>query len=83
MSEELKQQLAKGVQLAITAAGGKASQLAKKIGTSHQRVINWEKRDGKIPAEMVPIISVALGIARHDLRPDLYVVEQSYPQPAA
>jgi len=56
---------------AIEAAGSQDA-LARKLGTSQQRIWNWLHRDRRIPAEVVLPIERETGISRHELRPDLY-----------
>lgn len=68
---------------AVSIAGGQLA-LAKKIGTSQPRVWNWLNRDARVPAEFVLPIEHATGVSRHELRPDLYPVEESIgPEQAA
>lgn len=59
--------LALALREAILTAGGLRS-LARKIGTSHQAVAQWDR----IPAERVADVERATGIARQTLRPDLF-----------
>lgn len=66
----------KPLEKAVQAAGGQLA-LAKKLGTSQSRVWNWLNRDSRIPAEFVLPIERATGVSRHELRPDLYPVEES------
>ncbi|MDA9450028.1 MULTISPECIES: molecular chaperone TorD family protein [Bradyrhizobium] len=56
-----------GLDRAIDAAGGIA-ELARKIGISQPSVSNWTK----VPAQRVVAVEAATGVARNDLRPDLY-----------
>jgi len=67
---------------AVSVAGGQLA-LAKKIGTSQSRVWNWLNRDSRIPAEFVLPIERATGVSRHELRPDLYPLEDSVATEAA
>lgn len=67
---------------AVSVAGGQLA-LAKKIGTSQPRVWNWLHRDDRIPAEFVLPIERATGVSRHELRPDLYPLEDSVATEAA
>lgn len=64
---------------AILIAGGQVA-LAKQLGTSQARVWNWLNRDSRIPAEYVLPIERATGVSRHELRPDLYPVDDSVPE---
>ena len=57
----------RGLCQAIDAAGGVA-QLARRIGIAQPSVSNWTR----IPAERVVAVEAATGVARRDLRPDLY-----------
>jgi DNA-binding transcriptional regulator YdaS (Cro superfamily) len=52
---------------AVRVAGSMRA-LARTIGTSHQAIANWDR----VPAERVPDVERATGVARHRLRPDLY-----------
>ncbi|MGL4242453.1 MAG: Cro/CI family transcriptional regulator, partial [Beijerinckiaceae bacterium] len=57
-----------GLQKAISAAGGVAA-LARKLGIAQPSVSNWTR----VPADRVASVEAATGIARGDLRPDLFV----------
>lgn len=57
----------RGTKLAIDAAGG-VSHLAALLGVTKQAVSDWER----IPAERVLKVEQHTGVARGDLRPDLY-----------
>lgn len=59
---------------AVKVAGGQQA-LAKKIGVSQGHLWCWLNRDKRIPAERVLAIEAATGISRHELRPDIYPVE--------
>ncbi|UYW33655.1 transcriptional regulator [Methylorubrum extorquens] len=53
-------------------AGGQLA-LAKAIGTTQSNVWTWLKKSKRgTPAEWVIPIETATGIARYELRPDLY-----------
>src|SRR5689334_22187821 len=56
-----------GLQEAIRAAGG-IGELARRLGISQPSVSNWDR----VPAERVLSVEQATGIARGQLRPDLY-----------
>jgi TorA maturation chaperone TorD len=56
-----------GLREAIRAAGG-ISELARRLGISQPSVSNWDR----VPAERVLAVEAATGIARADLRPDLF-----------
>jgi DNA-binding transcriptional regulator YdaS (Cro superfamily) len=58
---------------AIEEAGGVA-ELARKLSISSQAVSQWDR----VPAERALEVERATGgaVTRHDLRPDLYPVEQ-------
>jgi TorA maturation chaperone TorD len=56
-----------GLQEAIRAAGG-IGELARRLGISQPSVSNWDR----VPAERVLSVEQATGIARAQLRPDLY-----------
>ena len=59
------------LQRAIKAAGGLAG-LAKPLGITVQAVSQWDE----VPALRVLAVERATGVSRHDLRPDLYPVEE-------
>lgn len=61
-----------GLELAIEAAGGSQSALARAINKKPQVVSYWCRVIGRVPAEHVPDVERATGISRHQLRPDLY-----------
>jgi DNA-binding transcriptional regulator YdaS (Cro superfamily) len=56
-----------GLRLAIEAAGS-VTALAKLIGMSQQALSEWRR----VPAHRIRQIEAATGIAREQLRPDLY-----------
>lgn len=56
---------------------GSQSAFARLIGRAQQTVNDW-LRDGRpLPAEYVLTVEAATGISRHELRPDLYPVEDA------
>ena len=57
---------------AIKIAGSQTA-LAKRIGTQQQNISYWLKK-GRPPAEAAIAIERETGIARHRLRPDLFVL---------
>ncbi len=52
--------------------GGQA-ELAKRIGVSAQAISQWEE----VPPLRVLAVEAASGVSRHDLRPDLYPLEEA------
>jgi len=61
---------------AVTAAGSQ-TELARRIGVQQAHVWNWLNRSkGKVPGEHVIPIEKATGVSRHELRPDLYPIEE-------
>jgi DNA-binding transcriptional regulator YdaS (Cro superfamily) len=62
------------LQEAVQKVGGQKA-LGDLLETSQPRVWNWIHRDKKVPAEYVLKIERLTGVSRHDLRPDLYPVE--------
>lgn len=64
------------LQRAVTLAGSQTA-LAKLIGVQQAHVWNWLNRSkGKVPGEYVIPIEKATGVSRHELRPDLYPIEE-------
>jgi DNA-binding transcriptional regulator YdaS (Cro superfamily) len=66
---------------AIKTAGSQV-ELARRISKPdrpirQQHVWNWLRRDKKVPPEVVLDIERETGVSRHDLRPDIYPVEQA------
>jgi len=51
-----------------------AYRLAKMVGVKHQTIHSWRKA-GRVPAARVLAVEAATGVSRHDLRPDIYPVE--------
>lgn len=72
----------KAIEKAVERAGGQKA-LAVMIGTSQSHVWNWINRDCRVTAEFVLPIERATGISRHELRPDIYPVEDSIATTAA
>ena len=60
----------KALERAAEAIGG-FPVLAKKLGITRHAMYQWDK----VPANRVIPIEKATGIARHELRPDLYPAE--------
>lgn len=56
---------------------GVQSKLAAAIGTSQQNISNWLNGGKSLPAEFVLPTERATGISRHELRPDLYPIEET------
>jgi TorA maturation chaperone TorD len=56
-----------GLEKAIAAAGGVRA-LARLLGVSQPTISNWKR----VPAERVLSVEELTGVARHDLRPDIY-----------
>ena len=67
-----------GLDAAIKAAGGSAA-LARALNRSKSVIGNWRRRDGGIPASVVPAAARATGLAPHVLRPDLFDVPDAAP----
>lgn len=64
------------LQRAVTLAGSQ-TELARRIGVQQAHVWNWLNRSkGKVPGEYVISIEKATGVSRHELRPDLYPIEE-------
>ena len=59
---------------AIAAAGGTTA-LARVAGVAPPTIHVWLRSTGRIPASRVLAIEAATGISRHELRPDIYPVE--------
>lgn len=58
------------------AVSGSAYRLAKEVGVRPPTVISWLRSKRKlIPAERVLAVERATGISRHELRPDIYPIE--------
>jgi DNA-binding transcriptional regulator YdaS (Cro superfamily) len=59
------------------ALAGSQTELARRIGVKQMHVWNWLNRSkGKVPGEYVIPIEKATGVSRHELRPDLYPIEE-------
>lgn len=56
-----------GLEKAIAAAGGVRA-LARRLGVSQPTISNWKR----VPAERVLTVEELTGVARHELRPDIY-----------
>ena len=53
------------------------AELARRLEVQPMLVSNWKKR-GVIPAERVLSIEEVTGVSRHDLRPDIYPLDDKY-----
>jgi DNA-binding transcriptional regulator YdaS (Cro superfamily) len=72
MHEDTKTPLARAI-----AVAGSQSELARRIGVTQAHIWQWLHRGKRrIPAEYVLKVEKATGIPRHELRPDLYPVEE-------
>lgn len=67
---------------ALAAFDNNQSRFAAAIGTSQQLVSYWVRNAKALPAEYVLKTEAATGIPRHELRPDLYPIEDPA-QPAS
>jgi len=56
---------------------GNQSKCADAIGTSQQRLSYLLKNEKPVPAELVLKAEAATGISRHELRPDIYPIEDA------
>lgn len=56
---------------------GSQSKFADAIGASQQIVSYWLAKGRPLPAEYVLAAESALGISRHELRPDIYPLEDA------
>ena len=54
----------------LTQKGVTAVALARRLNVAHSTVLRWA--EGRVPAERVAALAEATGLAREDLRPDLY-----------
>lgn len=61
---------------AIDKAGGQAA-LARLIGVSQPSVWHWVHKARRVPAEFVLAVEEATGVSRHELRPDIYPVQDA------
>lgn len=55
---------------------GKQTEMAKAIGTSQQRISYIVLNQNDCPADLAPSISRATGMALHELRPDLWPLDE-------
>lgn len=61
---------------AVEAAGGQTA-FAAICGCTQGNIWQLLKKESPLPAQYVLKVESALGISRHDLRPDLYPIEQA------
>lgn len=54
----------------LIARGIKQSELARRLGVNKSTIALWSLR--RVPAERVLEVEKITGVARHDLRPDIY-----------
>lgn len=62
---------------ALAKFDGNQTRFAEAIGASQQIVSYWIKKDRPLPAEYVLATERATGISRHELRPDIYPVQDA------
>lgn len=62
---------------AVERAGNNQSQFARDIGTSQQLVSYWLAKGKPLPGEMVLAAERAGYGSRHELRPDIYPLEET------
>lgn len=62
--------------VAVRAAGGQTA-LARLLGIAQSTVATWLRRKNELPPQYVLPVEKALGIPRHELRPDIYPVEEA------
>lgn len=62
-------------------AAGSQSALARLLGCNQSTVYLWLRHRKLLPAEHVLTVEAATGISRHELRPDLYRLEDATPAP--
>lgn len=69
---------------AIAEVGGQSA-LARMVGRKQGHVWHWLNKSRQVPAELVIPIERATGgkVTRHELRPDLYPVEEPADEAAA
>lgn len=63
------------LQRAVAKAGGQSA-LARMCGVSQPSVWAWLARGKKLPGEYVLLVERETGVSRHELRPDLYPIEE-------
>ena len=72
-----------GLYRALEALNGNQSELARICGVKQPTVWGWlNKGRGVLPAEYVLKVEEATGIARHELRPDIYPPPKSQAEAA-
>lgn len=74
----LEDHLETAAAVAVRKAGSQAK-LARMLGVRQTVVSSWLRRGTPLPAQHVLPIEAALGIPRHELRPDIYPVEDAVP----
>lgn len=60
---------------AVRFLGGQSA-MAELIGKHQSTIHDWLKEDRPLPAEFVFVVESETGISRHELRPDIYPVEE-------
>jgi DNA-binding transcriptional regulator YdaS (Cro superfamily) len=63
---------------AVRKAGGQAA-LGRILGVPQSTVSTWLRRGNELPAKHVRAVEAALGIPRHELRPDLFDPPAQHP----
>lgn len=66
------------LQRAIASLGSQAA-MARLLGVAQPSVWKWLSARKPLPAQHVLRVEAATGISRHELRPDLYPIEEKAP----
>src|SRR5687768_15809786 len=64
---------------AAIAVAGSQSELARMCAVGQPTVWKWLNIKKQLPAEHVLKVEAATGVSRHELRPDLYPIEDASP----
>ncbi len=61
---------------------GSQSAFGRIVGKRQSVIHDWLREERSLPAELVFAVEAATGISRHELRPDLYPIEETRSPPS-
>jgi DNA-binding transcriptional regulator YdaS (Cro superfamily) len=77
----IEHHLATPIAAAVRLAGSQSA-FARIVGRRQSTVYEWLSKGKALPAEHVLTVERAIGVSRHDLRPDIYPIDAPAPPPS-